>query len=158
AQNVGRHAALSIQNARLYKDAQYAIRMRDDVLRTVSHDLRNPVNNIQLTAGILARTAVTEEKRQSMIQMISRAAHRMNRLIEDLMTIARLRQGQDIPLNLRPENPTDIIDEVSMECAPQARAKSIELVCKKPHSIATVMADRGRILQALFNLVDNAMK
>jgi signal transduction histidine kinase len=158
AQNVGRHAALSIQNARLYKDAQYAIRMRDDVLRTVSHDLRNPVNNIQLTAALLARTAVADEKRQSMIQMISRAARRMNRLIEDLMTIARLREGQEIPLSLQPENSADIIDDVCMECTPQARAKSIELVCKKPDAVANVMADRSRILQVLFNLVDNALK
>jgi signal transduction histidine kinase len=93
------------------RSTQSAIRVRDEVLRVVSHDLRNPVSNIQITAKILSLPSLTDESRQRFAQVIDRASQRMNRLIADLITVARLREGQEIPLNdqihtgRRPRNP-----------------------------------------------------
>ena len=53
AQELGRRAALAIENARLYRLAQSAIRARDDVLGIVAHDLRNPLGGIALQAELL---------------------------------------------------------------------------------------------------------
>ncbi|HYR44750.1 MAG TPA: ATP-binding protein [Terriglobia bacterium] len=165
AEDIARHAALAIQNARLYASADHAIRVRDDairardeILRVVSHDLRNPVHNIQMTAKVLAARSVPEEKRRSMVQIISRAAERMNRLIDDLLAVARVREGEKISIDLQPLNPFDIIREACEIFSIQARMKSIDLHCKPPGVVPTVLADSHRILQVLSNLLDNAIK
>jgi signal transduction histidine kinase len=165
AENIARHAALAIQNARLYASAEHAIRVRDEairardeILRVVSHDLRNPVHNIQMTAKVLAAGSVEEERRHSMVQIISRGADRMNRLIDDLLAVARVREGEKIPINLQPLNPCEILAEACEVFSIQARMKSIDLQCELPDVVPTVQADRHRILQVLSNLMDNAIK
>ena len=165
AEDIARHAALAIQNARLYASAEHAIRVRDDairardeILRVVSHDLRNPVHNIQMTAKVLATASVQEEKRQSMVQIISRGAERMSRLIDDLLAVARVREGEKIPIDLQPLNPSDILGEACDVFSIQARMKAIDLQYGPPGVVPTVQADRHRILQVLSNLLDNAIK
>src|SRR5262249_5194392 len=118
AESVARHMASAIQNARLYTAAEraihgrdQAIKARDEVLRVVSHDLRNPLSNIQMTLRVLEGGSVPEDKRWNLLHIIGRAAERMNRLIEDLMAVVRLREGREIPLNVQLENPFDIMRE-----------------------------------------------
>jgi len=158
ARNVARQAALAIRNSRLYSEAQEAIRARDEVLGVVSHDLRSPTTNILMTTKLLGIPSLPHEQQQGMVQIISRAAQRMSRLIEDLITVARIRGGQEISLNIHPENPAGIVDEICETFGFQARAKSIDLQCRKPHSVLTIPADRSRVLQVLSNLLDNAIK
>jgi PAS domain S-box-containing protein len=158
AEQIARHAAIAIHNARLYTDAQTAIRARDEILRMASHDLRNPVSNIQLMANLLATASVPDERRQGMLQMITRASQRMIRLIEDLLTIGRMQEGRLIPLSLDRVDPAFIADEACEAIEFQARAKSIDFECNKPATMPAIKADRGRIIQVLINLLDNAIK
>jgi signal transduction histidine kinase len=158
AEECARHAAIAIRNARLYSDAQQAIRTRDEVFRMVSHDLRNPVTNIQMTANLLSAASLPDESRQSMLQIIGRASQRMSRLIEDLMTVGRMQQGQGIPIDIDRLDPAVIVDELCTALGVQARAKGVDLQCSRPPSIAAIKADRNRIVQVLTNLVDNAIK
>jgi len=165
AENIARHAALAVQNSRLYASAGHAIqirdeaiRARDEILRVVSHDLRNPVHNIQMTTKLLAAGSVSVQKYQQMVQIIQRAAERMNRLIEDLIAVARVREGQRIPLDLHSEDPKEIVGEACEVFNVQARAKGIALRCEAGGAIPSVKADRYRILQVISNLVDNAIK
>jgi signal transduction histidine kinase len=172
AEDVARHAALAIQNARLYTSAQEAIhsreeaiqvrdnaiRARDEVLRVVSHDLRNPVSNIQMTTRMLMSESLPEVKRLGMLEIINRSAMRMRRLIDDLLAVARLREGQPFALQVQRENPADLIREACELFAAQARTKSIQLQCGKPRQVASIKGDRHRLLQVLSNLLDNAIK
>jgi signal transduction histidine kinase len=158
AEEIGRHAAMAIHNAQLYTDAQNAIQIRDDVLRMVSHDLRSPASSIQMTVDLLTTASLTDEKRQALLQMIRRTSQRMNRLIEDLMTIGRLQEGLQIPLDVDKVNPAVIIDEACEAIGLQALTKSIDLQNKKPATIPIVKADRRRIFQVISNLLDNAIK
>lgn len=157
AEDIARHAAMAIQNARLYTSAERAIRLRDEVLRVVSHDLRSPIGNIQMTARLLSTVSVPEV-RDRMLRLIHRASERMNRLIEDLLAVARTRDGQAIPLDIQAEHPGSIIDEACEIFSVQAHQRSIELRSQKPHLLPRVKADRHRILQVLCNLLDNAIK
>ena len=152
AEDVARHAAFAIQNARLYTGAQNALRTRDEVLRVVSHDLRNPINNISMTASMLLN-APGEDRRASkgMLQIIKRASERMNHLIEDLIGVARVEAGQEIPLDIQPENPISIIQEACESSKIEAQNKSIRLACEAPSAMPLVRADRNRILQVLYN-------
>jgi len=90
AEDIARHAAMAIQNARLYTSAEPAVHMRDEALRVVSHDLRNPISNIQMTAKMLPSVSLPEV-RDKLVRVIDRASDRMNRLIEDLLAAARTR-------------------------------------------------------------------
>jgi signal transduction histidine kinase len=158
AEDVARHIAHAIQNARLYSSARHAIQARDEVLRVVSHDLRNPVGNIQVTAKILRSQTLLPDKRDDMVDIITRAADRMNRLIDDLVALARVREGQPIPVRVQVENPAEMMSEACALFNHQARAKSIRLQCETPPTIPFVRVDRHRVLQVLSNLLDNAVK
>jgi signal transduction histidine kinase len=140
------------------RSTERAIHFRDEVLRVVSHDLRNPVSNIHLTAKILSLPSMTDERRQHLAQVIDRASQRMNRLIADLITVARLREGQEIPLSIQPEDPVSMVVEAYETFKMQAEAKSVELRLETPQMLSRVNADRHRVLQVLSNLLDNAIK
>jgi signal transduction histidine kinase len=155
ASELGRRAACSIENARLYAAARNAIRSRDDVLGIVAHDLRNPLNAIALQVELLRSR--NGDGRSPPIDAIERAAKRMKRLIQDLVDITGLEAGQ-----LRFE-PTDVSTEALLaECTsaqrPLAMAASIELRLDAPRDLPHVWVDHDRLLQILENLIGNALK
>jgi len=138
--------------------SESAVRGRDEILRVVSHDLRSPLHNIQMTAEVLVTSPPVGEQHDRMVRIIKRSTERMNRLIEDLVAAARVRERQAIPIELRPENAGEIIKEACETAKIQAGAKSIEVRCEEPNTLPLINADRHRILQVLSNLLDNAVK
>ena len=159
ARKFARTAARAIHNAQLYAVANNAVQSRDEVLRAVAHDLRNPLNAIGLSAHLLTGGSVPYERQQKLLRSITGASQRMNRLIEDLLTIGRLRAGQKIPLDLHREDPADIVEHVCEMLGPLAAEKSVTLRSSKPWTpMPAIVVDRSRILQALTNLLDNALK
>jgi len=158
AKKLGRRAAMAIHNAQLYAVANEAIQAREGVLRVVAHDLRNPLNAIQLSAQTLAATSMPYERHQRLLRSITGASERMNRLIEDLLTIGRMGANQTLPLDRHRENPADLVEQVCDIMERQALAKSVSLECAKNSHLPWVMVDRARILQVLTNIVDNALK
>src|SRR6185436_730066 len=74
--------------------AESAVRTRDEVLAIVSHDLRNPLNTISLAVAALESGDVPAQETTRTIQVVRRAVERMNRLIADLLDVARLEGGQ----------------------------------------------------------------
>jgi signal transduction histidine kinase len=134
-----------------------ALRSRDHVLRVVSHDLRNPINTINLGVAVLEGSPMNEEKRAQTIPVLRRSLDRVNRLLEDLTSIARLEAGQGLPVQLRPENARDLAEEACRAINLAAQGKTLKISCIIK-SAATVNVDRDRLLQALYNVIDNAVK
>jgi len=112
----------------------------------------------RIQAELSQRGSLSEDERGKLLEIIHRSAERMNRLIEDLIAVGRVREGQAIPLKVQPEHPGDVISEACRLFAAQARAKSIYLECDRPHMVPTVRADRHRLLQVFSNLLENAIK
>ncbi len=106
ARAIADRAALAMENARLYEQAVEAKRLRDEVLGIVSHDLRNPLNAILLTANVLARRLPAEEE----ISTIVRAAKRADALIRDLLTVAAL-EAAAVPLEKESHLLSAVVDE-----------------------------------------------
>ena len=75
-------AAMALDNARLYGEAQRAIRLRDDFLSSASHDLKNPLTAIKGTADVLERRAVrsTEPEAQRSVEMLARISQTATRM------------------------------------------------------------------------------
>ena len=96
AEHLGRRAGLAIENARLYREAQEAARMREQVLAIVSHDLRNPLGAAKLAADMVMKRAQKEGDPLlgKQAQTIQRAAVRMERLIGDLLDMSSIHVGK----------------------------------------------------------------
>lgn len=155
AEELGRRAASSIENARLYRRAQQAIKARDDVLAIVAHDLRNPLATVRLQAQLLSNDGSHETRLGG--ERIERAARRMERLIEDLLDVSRLDGGR-LDVDLQPVAASDILLDIVESQRPLAERAGIQLQIADHTNRAGAWADRSRIVQVLENLIGNALK
>jgi PAS domain S-box-containing protein len=156
AEELARRAAIALENARLYEAAQRATQARDEVLGVVAHDLRNPLGTILLQAGLLRRGEADPERRKP-AEAIERATVRMNRLIQDLLDVARTEAGKlAIECNRIPVAQV-VLDSIETQMA-FAAAASLELEVDLGPDLPDVWADRDRVLQVFENLVGNAIK
>ena len=148
---LGVRAASAIDNAHKHAESIEARRLRDEVLGVVAHDLRSPLNTIQLAATLLARGGSSPE-----LAMIQRAVQRADVLIHDLLLAAKA-EGGSIPLVRRAENLASILEEVDAIHRTLAESKPLELVMTA-EGAPTAVVDRHRIVQMLSNLTANAIK
>jgi signal transduction histidine kinase len=149
-----KYAALARENSRLYEQAQQAVQAREQILALVSHDLRNPLGTILMSATLLSNEA-PEERRH--LDRIQRAAKIMLRLVEDLLDFASIEAGR-LAIEPQPHDPGSLMQETLASFESFARAKGQRLTAEVGQELPKVLCDRGRILQVLSNLVSNAMK
>jgi PAS domain S-box-containing protein len=160
AEGLAGRAALTIDNARLYKEAQQAAQARDEVLAVVSHDLRNPLNVISLGAAALLKRLPegaegTSWRKQA--DLIRRSADRAIHLIQDLLEVAKLEAGR-LTVERQPEDAGRLVDEVVELHRPLAEARGLKLERELGAELPAVLADRGRVLQVFSNLIGNAVR
>jgi signal transduction histidine kinase len=155
-------AALAMENARLYSDARRAIRLREDVLAVVSHDLKNPLSAIRIGSSILSRLlekkfSIDSFRRQ--IALIGNAAHRMERLITDLLDFSKIEEGQ-----LRMEQMKITVEQILHEAGLLFESVISEKQVKlkfdiSPQTSGTfIRCDKERMLQVFSNIIGNAIK
>ncbi|MCP3061266.1 PAS domain S-box protein [Myxococcus sp. K38C18041901] len=155
ARGVADRAAVAIENARLYREARDAVRVREDVVAIVSHDLRNPLHAIQLTATSLLRKGTLPEGGVKGLERIMEATQRASRLIRDLLDFTQARAGERIPI--RPcamdlhALARKVVDEVLL--AHPRRDIQVEI-----QGDGRLEADADRLAQVVSNLVGNALQ
>jgi signal transduction histidine kinase len=159
AESLAGRAALAIDNASLYRGLQQALRLRDEVLRIVAHDLRNPLNTISLSTGVLVESMPPELAAHCgpQLQVIQRATDRANRLIGDLLDVARMHAGR-LSLELHPEETRPLMEEVLALQQKLAEERGLRLEGRFPEFLPAINCDRDRILQVFANLIGNAIK
>ena len=140
--------------------AEAAVRSRDHVVSIVSHDLRNPLNTVSLAATFLLESPAAggewpTARRQ--LEMIKRGSDRMNRMIQDLLDIARIEAGR-LVIEMAPITVESLMDEVAVVLRPDVEKHGQRLECRVERGLPVVSADRDRLLQVFSNLVDNAVK
>jgi signal transduction histidine kinase/PAS domain-containing protein len=160
ARELSARAAIAIDNARLYEQAQQAIRLREDLLAIVSHDLKSPLSAINLSTGILQRQARSSEtdRQLPLLENIQRASRQMERLIGDLLDMASIQAGQ-LAVARGPQPAAALLQEAAALHQPIAAEKGLELqVNIRIDPELEVCCDRERVLQVLGNLLGNALK
>lgn len=155
---LGRRAALALDNARLYRVAQRAVQIRDEVLGVVAHDLRNPLGTIVLQASLLQRLEVELGPRARKFgDAIERSAKRMNRLIQDLLDTTRLETGS-LPIEPArvPAAQIVLVSEASHRAL--VDSGSHQLRVELAPELPDIWGDRDRLFQVFENLLGNAIK
>ena len=142
---------------RLYDDAQKVIDAREEILRIVAHDLRNPLNTIHMATSLLIEEPGPETARVSQLRIIQRSGERMNRLIQDLLSVTTIEAGR-LSIAARKMPVAELFREASDMLEPIAREKSITFVANAADDLPPVRADAARVLQVISNLVGNAVK
>ena len=142
--------------ARLLARARAATLMRDELLATVSHDLRNPINAITLTMRSIRRASL-DAVMEKQAARIERAAERMNRLIDDLLQAAQIEAG-GLPVEGKPEEISKLVESAVEIARPIADEKSAHLTSRSSVGADTVPCDSHLILRVLSNIIGNAVK
>jgi PAS domain S-box-containing protein len=158
AEDMAQRIALAIDNARLYRQAEEASRLKDEFLATLSHELRTPLNAILGWAHMLRQRAA--ESAPDMIkgvETIVRNAQVQSQLIADILDVSRIIAGK-LVLNLRPIHLSAVIDAAMETVQPAARAKDIRLEPVIDASGGPVSGDPDRLQQVVWNLLANAIK
>ncbi|MDP3026036.1 MAG: phosphate regulon sensor histidine kinase PhoR [candidate division Zixibacteria bacterium] len=133
-------------------------RVRKDFVANVSHELRTPLTSIKGFVEALRDGAINDpEKSLQFLSIISQHADRMNKIVTDLLQLSRI-ESKDFTLKIEPFFLKELLDEVSSTLKNSAQDKSQILEISLPSPDLQISADRHWIIQALTNLVDNAIK
>jgi len=134
-----------------------AIAQREEVVSIVSHDLRNPLGVVLAASDLLLDLPLDEAERRRQTEIIQRSGKRMQSLIEDLLDVARIEAGAFV---VRPslEDLGPIVESARSLFADQAERRRVSLRIDASDGYPRARVDRDRLLQALANLLDNALR
>lgn len=173
AEDLAGRAAVAMDNARLYQEAQQAReeavaavaraaiadRAKTDFLATMSHELRTPLNAIAGYAELLElgmRGPVTGQQREA-IGRIRRSQQHLLGIVNDILTFAKTETGR-IPMQLENTRVVSALESVHFLVEPMLAANEIQFSVDACDSELSVVADRERLQQILVNLLSNAAK
>lgn len=159
AEDVAHRAALAVDNAMLYQQAQEANRTKADFLAMVSHDLRTPLTAIIGYADLLdlgIPEPMSDGSRER-VNRISTSARHLLYLLNELLSFARLDSGKEskreIPIDAR-----DVLRDVTSVIEALAAERNLSLSVRAPAAPVPVLTDPDKLRQILFNLAGNAVK
>jgi two-component system phosphate regulon sensor histidine kinase PhoR len=132
--------------------------MKNDFVSMVSHELRTPLASIKAYVEMLIDGEARDDKAQrEFYEVIQNEANRLGRLIDNILSIARIESGL-VRVTRQPQSLTVIVKDAMEVIAPQAKQKQITLSEKLTPVFYQTSADRDMLHQAVLNLLSNAVK
>jgi signal transduction histidine kinase len=159
AEELARRAALAVDNARLYREAQEANRAKSQFLATMSHELRTPLNAIGGYAELLQmglRGPLSAEQQED-LNRIQRSQRHLLGLINDLLSFAKIESGH-LELHMERVLVEDALSSVEALIQPQVQAKPLRYDRRPGNPSVLCTADLDKLHQVLANLLSNAVK
>ncbi|WP_205525529.1 ATP-binding protein [Pyxidicoccus trucidator] len=162
AEDLARRAALALDNARLYDEAQSAVRVRDEFITVASHELRTPLTPLQLTLATLARElwqdgiASHDARARHHLDLARAQVRKLTGLVGALLDVGRLNHGR-MTLELAETDLGDVLKEVADWFGPEA-AKAGSLLRIESAEDTRGHWDRLRLEQVVTNLLSNAVR
>jgi signal transduction histidine kinase/ActR/RegA family two-component response regulator len=157
AEAVARRAAIAVDNARLFRDAEAASRAKDEFLATLSHELRTPLHAMLGWARMLRTGTLDEPTTARALETLERNTRLQAQLIEDLLDVSRIITGK-LRIDARPVNVTSVIDAALESVRSAADAKGVHLEARTDPAAGPVSGDSDRLQQVAWNLLSNAIK
>ena len=133
--------------------------MRTHLLATIAHELRTPLTAVRTSVVLLLDAAVepSPDERRTLLQTIDRNATRMQRVVGDILDLARFRAG-NAQLQLRRFDAGDLARSAIASVKPLAEQRRQAIRLDAPAAQTWVFGDYRRLEQALVNLLSNAQK
>lgn len=159
ALELARLAALALENARLHEQERQALRLRQEMMGTVSHDLRNPLHALLLRARLMERRALHsgDGPTRADARVLQHLVQQMERLLADLMDLTSIETGK-LSLEQQPQQAGELLAEAMELLEPLGQQQGVEVSLRPIEEPLAVLCDHSRILQILSNLAGNAIK
>jgi len=153
------HAAIAIENARLFEQVQRANAAKTDFISFVSHELKQPMTSIKGYTDLLVKGAAGElnDAQRGFLNTVLSNTDRMNKLVSDLLDISRIESGR-MRLEFGDVSIEQVIGDALRTIRRQIEVKHQTLGVNVPPDLPLVWGDRDRFVQVLTNLVSNAHK
>ena len=133
-------------------------RLKIDFVANVTHEIRTPLTAILGYLETIRDGAIENpEEARKFIDIILKHAQRLNRLVEDLLTISKIELGE-IKFNFENASLADALSNVLPLIEPKARLKNIEVGNVVSEKLPLIKADKDRLAQIFVNIMDNAVK
>jgi PAS domain S-box-containing protein len=144
------------ERKKLEEEIKRAVKVREDVLAIVSHDLKNPISTIILITELLHKKS-QDSQVITFANKIQIAADRMQQLIDDLLDFSKIESGT-FSIKLQSENLNEVVMPILENMKVQAEARHQRFEVSIPHYLPQIACDCHRIEQVISNLVGNAIK
>ena len=154
-------AAQALDHARLYGNAQEALRTRNEFLSIAAHELRTPLMTLSVSAEVLQRRAARTqpytliERDHRMLTVIMEQSRRLQHQIDMFLDLSQIETGH-MSLNLEPLEVCSFIERVVREIQPTLERH--QLTCSCEPAALVIQGDALRLDQVLQNLLQNAIK
>ncbi len=163
AEDFSRRAGFAIENAKLYKQAQEAILVRDEFLSIASHELKTPLTSLklqlQLSKRRMDKSTIAFEMDDSLGKTFVaslRQVDALDNLVEELLDVSKIRSGQ-LTLKLSQVDLSELMKEVADSFNEQLSRAKINLTLSLEPKLVGIW-DRSRMRQIALNLISNAIK
>jgi PAS domain S-box-containing protein len=150
-------ASVALENARLYREAREADRLKDDFLAVLSHELRTPLNAIVGYSRLLRGGVLEGEKSQRGLEILERNATALTQIVDDVLDVSRIVSGR-IRLDVQAVDLSAVVENAIGTVRPALDAKGIRLQLIVDPRIGPVSGDPDRLQQVVWNLLSNAAK
>jgi signal transduction histidine kinase len=159
AMRLADHAAIAIENARLYEQIRQANESKSEFVDTISHELKAPMTIIKGYAELVQLTLAERLSEQDLrlLEIIMANVEQMESLINDLLELARLESGS-LRLRREPTLLRAVLGEVMAGFRHALDEQELAVSWTVPRDLPPVDADPARLSQILTNLVSNAVK
>ncbi len=135
-----------------------ANRRKDEFLAMLAHELRNPLAPISTAVQLLRIAAEDTQRVRRTAELIGRQVAHMTQLVDDLLDVSRVTRGQ-VRIDHEPVALDEVVRDALEQARPQVEARQHTLqVAPAPQPPLVVRGDRGRLVQVLVNLLNNAAK
>ncbi len=152
------HAAISIENARLYEAVKFANDAKTEFVSVMTHELRVPMTSIKGYAEMIEMMGSLTDQQKNFLEIIRSNVIRMSNLVSDLSDISRL-ESQRLKVEIAENvNIRQAVDEVLSTMQNDINEREHSLDVKIPNDLPGVKVDPQRLNQILTNLVSNASK
>ena len=159
AEDLAQRAALAVDNARLYREAERASAAKSEFLGVMTHEFRSPLHVILGFADLLRMgipVAIPPEA-LAHVERIGRATEHLLHLVEQLLAASRLGAGRE-RVHAEPTDAAALARDLGSLIEPLAAAKGLRLVLDVPGDVVPLVTDVGKLRQILYNLLSNAVK